>query len=236
MGQELRFFSSAVETKKRWRESLKACPIVAILRGLEPSNAMVIGQVLVGTGIKVIEVPLNSPQPFVSIKMLADSCPPDVVVGAGTVLTTEQVDRVAAAGGKLIVSPNTDEAVIQRTKVLGLISLPGAFTPTEAFKGIHSGSDAVKAFPGDDLPPHVLQAWRAVLPKETLLMPTGGVTVENMYDYVEAGVNRFGVGSSIFKPTDTPDQVKKKAESLVAAYNDVVARKTSPHNAKRTKT
>merc|ERR1712059_184637 len=145
----------------------------------------------------------------------------------------------AAVGGRLIVSPNTDEGVIRHTKALGLLSLPGAFTPTEAFQGIHFGADAVKAFPGDDLPPVVLKAWRAVLPKDTLLMPTGGVTVENMGDYLEAGVNGFGVGSNIFKPLDTVDQVKKKAESFVGAYRDVVARKlasAAPANSKRVKT
>jgi 2-dehydro-3-deoxyphosphogalactonate aldolase len=237
--QELHRSSMAIATNKRWCEAVKTCPIVAILRGLEASNAVAIGQALVSAGIKVIEVPLNSPDPFTSIKLLADSCPVDVVVGAGTVLTPEDVDRVAAAGGKVIVSPNTNEAVIRHTKALGLISVPGAFTPTEAFQAIQFGSDAVKAFPGDDLPPLVLRAWRAVLPKSTLLMPTGGVTVDNMADYLEAGVNGFGVGSSIFKPTDSPDQVQKKADSFVLAHRDIVARRiaaTLPANTKRAKT
>jgi 2-dehydro-3-deoxyphosphogalactonate aldolase len=213
--------------QQRWVKALHACPIVAILRGLEPHDAVPIGRALVEAGVRIIEVPLNSPKPFLSISSLVAMAPADVVIGAGTVLTTQQVSQVAEAGGKLIVSPNIEESVVRRSKELGLLSLPGCATPTEAFAALRFGADGVKAFPGEDIPPKIVKAWRAVLPKDTLLIPTGGVTVENMSTYWDAGVNGFGIGSNIFKPGETPASIKEKAEKFVEEGRNLVDQRAS---------
>eukprot|EP00929_Paragymnodinium_shiwhaense_P054362 TRINITY_DN27239_c0_g3_i3.p2 TRINITY_DN27239_c0_g3~~TRINITY_DN27239_c0_g3_i3.p2 ORF type:complete len:348 (+),score=64.44 TRINITY_DN27239_c0_g3_i3:116-1159(+) len=202
---------------ERFKEAAAECPIVAILRGLVPADAKGTGKALMDAGVRILEVPMNSPNALESIKIIADIAPEGVIVGAGTVLTPEQVDEVAKAGGKLIVSPNVDEAVVRRSKALGLFSLPGCNTPSEAFAALKYGADGVKAFPGEHLTPKILKAWRAVLPKEALLTPTGGITVDNMKEYWDAGVNGFGIGSNIFKPGDAPSAVGAKAVDFVRA-------------------
>jgi len=211
-----------IDLCQKFTHALDSCPIVAILRGIKPDDAVSIGEALIDAGVRIIEVPLNSPQPLESIAYLAARAPADVIIGAGTVLSPEDVARVAQAGGKLIVSPNMDESVVRRTKELGLLSLPGCFTPTEAFSALHAGADGIKAFPGEAIPPHILKAWRAVLPKESRVVPTGGVTVENMGLYWDAGVNGFGIGSNIFKPGESASVVKAKAESFVAKCHSLV--------------
>jgi 2-dehydro-3-deoxyphosphogalactonate aldolase len=214
------------ELCQKFTRALDSCPVVAILRGVKPEDAESIGEALIDAGIRIIEVPLNSPQPLKSIASLAAlekrKAPCNVIIGAGTVLSPEDVSQVAQAGGKLIVSPNMDESVVRQTKKLGLLSLPGCFTPTEAFSALRAGADGIKAFPGEAIPPHILKAWRAVLPKESRVVPTGGVTVENMATYWDAGADGFGIGSNIFKPGEAASAVKTKAESFVAKCHSLV--------------
>ena len=168
-----------------FRVALGDCPLVAIIRGVRPEQAAAVGRALVDAGVRIVEVPLNSPDALRSIKALSESVPGHVVVGAGTVLTPEDVSKVADAGGTLVVSPNMDEEVIKKTKSLGLISLPGVNTPTEALAALKHGADGLKAFPGEQLPPKILKAWLAVLPADVCLLPVGGVSAENMAAYWE---------------------------------------------------
>lgn len=203
-------------------EALVACPIVAILRGLEPERAEEIGQALFDAGIRVIEVPLNSPQPFKSIASLARLLGDRAVIGAGTVLTDEDVRAVAAAGGRLVVSPNTDRRVIDETKRCGLISMPGFFTPTEAFQALAAGADYLKLFPGDAIQPKIVGALRAVLPPDRGIVVTGGVGLDNIADFFKAGARAVAVGSSIFKPGKPVERIGADAAALIEAWRDGV--------------
>ena len=198
-------------------EALSAAPLVAILRGVQPDEAGRLGGVLVNAGIRIIEVPLNSPDPFRSIAALANAVRTQALVGAGTVLTAEDVDRVAAAGGRLVVSPNTDARVIRRSKHLGLASLPGFFTPTEAFAALEAGADALKLFPAEMASPATVRALRAVLPKGARLLVVGGVSPQSIAPFLIAGVDGFGVGSELYKPGRGVDDVARRAAALVAA-------------------
>lgn len=200
--------------------ALGACPIVAILRGLEPERAEEIGQVLFDSGIRVIEVPLNSPRPFESIASLSRLLGERAVIGAGTVLTDEDVRAVAAAGGRLVVSPNTDKRVIDETKRCGLISMPGFFTPTEAFQALAAGADYLKLFPGDAIQPKIVGALRAVLPPDRGIVVTGGVGLDNIADFFAAGARAVAVGSSVFKPGKPVDRIGADAAALIAAWRD----------------
>jgi len=199
-------------------EALVACPIVAILRGLEPERAEGIGQALFDAGIRVIEVPLNSPQPFESIASLARLLGDGAVIGAGTVLTDEDVRAVAAAGGRLVVSPNTDRRVIDETKRCGLICMPGFFTPTEAFQALAAGADYLKLFPGDAIQPKIVGALRAVLPPDRGIVVTGGVGLDNIAAFFAAGARAVAVGSSIFKPGKPVERIEADAAALIAAW------------------
>ncbi|WP_193173093.1 2-dehydro-3-deoxy-6-phosphogalactonate aldolase [Nisaea nitritireducens] len=201
-------------------EALGACPIVAILRGLEPERAEEIGQALFDAGIRVIEVPLNSPRPFESIASLARLLGERAAIGAGTVLTDEDVRAVAAAGGRLVVSPNTDTRVIDETKRCGLVSMPGFFTPTEAFQALAAGADYLKLFPGDAIQPKIVGALRAVLPPDRGIVVTGGVGLDNIADFFAAGARAVAVGSSIFKPGKPVDRIGADAAALIAAWRD----------------
>ncbi len=198
-------------------QALKAMPLVAILRGLRPEEAVAMGEAIVSAGIHIIEVPLNSPTPFMSIGMLAKALGERALIGAGTVLTTTDVEGVRDAGGTVIVSPNMNPAVIQHTKALGLLSLPGVFTPTEAFSALEAGADALKIFPAEMVSPATVKAMRAVLPKGTRILVVGGVSPQSIPPYLAAGVDGFGVGSDLFKPGRDADEVGLRAAALVAA-------------------
>jgi 2-dehydro-3-deoxyphosphogalactonate aldolase len=198
-------------------DALRMMPLVAILRGLTPAEAEAVGAAIVAAGIPVIEVPLNSPEPFESISRLSASMGTRALVGAGTVLTAADVDRVAEAGGRIVVSPNADAAVIRRTKERGMLSLPGVLTPTEAFSALAAGADALKLFPAEMAPPSVVRALRAVLPRGTRLLVVGGVSPQTIPPYLAAGVDGFGVGSDLYKPGRDPDDVGLRAAALVAA-------------------
>ena len=192
-------------------------PLVAILRGLHPLEALAVGQVLVDAGWDLIEVPLNSPQPLQSIATLRKSFP-QALVGAGTVLTPEDVRQVHSAGGELIVSPNFNPAVVAEAVRLGMVCLPGVMTASEAFAALAAGASGLKIFPAEMVTPMVLKALRAVLPAETLVLPVGSISPLNMPAFRAAGANGFGIGSALFKPGMTPAQVGVSAAGFKAAW------------------
>ncbi len=202
---------------------LGALPLVAILRGVKPDEAAGIAAALVAEGFGIVEVPLNSPEPLVSIASLADTLGNDVLVGAGTVREVDDVARIADAGGRLIVMPHSDARVIAEAKRRNLYCVPGVATPTEAFAALDAGADGLKMFPAEALPPPVLKAWRAVLPKEVPLLPVGGIAPETMAPYVSAGANGFGLGSALYKPDMTAETVTAKARAFVTAWQALQA-------------
>jgi 2-dehydro-3-deoxyphosphogalactonate aldolase len=197
-----------IETFGAW---LARWPLVAILRGIKPNEALDVGAALVETGFCIIEVPLNSPEPYASIVRLSKRFGRDVLVGAGTVTDWEQVPKVADAGGRIIVLPHADERVVEAAKRRNLYVVPGFATPTEGFRMVDAGADAIKLFPAEANPPKVLKALRAVLPREVPILPVGGITPGNMKDYWEAGADGFGLGSALYKPGDTAERVAQKA-------------------------
>lgn len=200
-------------------EQINALPIVAILRGVEPSECISIGTALYDAGIRVMEVTMNSNKPLESIKLLSSHFKGKMAVGAGTVLTTEQVDQVLEAGGTFIVSPNTNTKVIARTAELGMYSLPGATTCSECFQAIEAGADALKLFPASIVGPSGLKDLTAVIPKDVNLFAVGGVNVENMQDWLKAGAKGVGLGSNIYSAGDTPDDASHKAKLMIDAYH-----------------
>jgi 2-dehydro-3-deoxyphosphogalactonate aldolase len=199
-------------------QALRPLPLVAILRGVSPVEVSSIGAALFAAGFRVIEVPLNSPEPFRSIERLARDFSGEAVVGAGTVLTRDEVRLVARAGGRLIVMPHADSPLIAAAKDAGLWCAPGVATPTEAFSALAAGADALKMFPAEALPPAVVKAWRAVLPADVRLMPVGGITPDGMAAYVAAGVGGFGIGSALYRPGMPAEEVGARAAEFVAAW------------------
>jgi len=200
---------------------LQPLPLVAILRGLTPQDALSVGTALFDAGFRVLEVPLNSPQPLDSIALLAREFGNRCLVGAGTVLTPEQVAQVKDAGGKLIVMPHGDTTVIRAAKAAGLVCTPGVATPTEAFAALAAGADALKLFPAEQLPPPVLKAWSSVLPRGTALLPVGGITPDNMAPYRKAGAAGFGIGSALYAPGTDSTEVARRARAFVDAWNTI---------------
>ena len=200
-------------------DRLKRWPLVAILRGIKPGDAPDIGTMLVETGFTIIEVPLNSPEPYASIVRLVKRLGDKALVGAGTVTDWEQVTKVADAGGRVIVMPHADERVVEAAKRRNLLVVPGFATPTEAFRMIHAGADAIKLFPAEANPPKVLKALRAVLPREVPILPVGGITPQNMNEYWIAGADGFGLGSALYKPGMTVEQVEQSAAAFGLALN-----------------
>jgi 2-dehydro-3-deoxyphosphogalactonate aldolase len=201
------------------RAALTTCPIVAILRGVKPDEIDAIGDALVEAGVTVIEVPLNSPQPFASIKRLAARHGARALIGAGTVLQAPDVARVKEAGGQLVVAPNFDADVVGAARAAGLASLPGVMTPSEGFAALKAGADGLKLFPAEIIPPAVFKAWRAVFAPDTLLLAVGGVGVDNVRSYAEAGASGYGIGSALYKPGRPAAEIGKLARTLVAALS-----------------
>lgn len=198
--------------------ALSECPLVAILRGITPAECEAVGSALVETGFSIIEVPLNSPDPFNSIRFLASRFGHRALIGAGTVLSPAAVDQVAEAGGRLIVMPHGDPSVIAAAKERGLACIPGVATPTEAFAALAAGADALKLFPAEAISPSVVKALRAVLPASVRLLPVGGIGAQNMAAYLEAGAIGFGIGSTLYKPGKSAEQVREDAQALVEAW------------------
>ena len=197
--------------------------IIAILRGISPLDAVEVASTLVDAGITTIEVPLNSPDPFESIAAMVTAVGDRAVIGAGTVLTIDDVNRVALAAGTLIVSPNTDPRVIYATKTANMQSWPGVMTPTECFTALKNGADGLKIFPGSLLGPEGLKAIRAVMPKGTQIYAVGGASPESFKDWIDASADGFGIGSALYKPGMNIDEVAKRAANIVAAYDAAVA-------------
>jgi 2-dehydro-3-deoxyphosphogalactonate aldolase len=197
-------------------------PLVAILRGIRPDEAEATLEALIASGIGLIEVPLNSPEPLASIAVMAERAGGRARIGAGTVLTVDEVRAVADAGGTLIVSPNRDDDVIRATKAAGLDSFPGVFTATEALGAIRAGADALKFFPGDILGPAGIKAIATILPRGFPLLAVGGVDASNIADYLKAGVAGFGIGSSLYKPGLSPAEIGARAKAMVAAWRTAV--------------
>lgn len=201
-----------------WNTVLRTLPLVAILRGLRPDEAVEIGETLVAAGFCCLEVPLNSPAPLDSICRLREALGDRAIVGAGTVLSPRSVQEVVDAGGQIIISPNTNPAVIAATKAAGLISFPAFFTPSEAFAAIDAGADALKLFPAETAGPATLKAIKAVLPPATPVFPVGGVEPGNVAAWRAAGANGFGLGSALYKPGHSAAQVGSAAGAFVAAW------------------
>jgi len=198
---------------------LQRCPLVAILRGVRPDECEAICAALEAAGIAIVEVPLNSPDPMQSIARLATRFGARLLVGAGTVMTAEQVHEIAAAGGKLVVTPHAAADVVRAAKAQGMLACPGFLSPTEAFAMLAAGADALKLFPAEAGSPAVLRALRAVLPAGTAVLPVGGIDATNMRPWREAGAAGFGIGSSIYRPGDTAETVGTKARALIAALD-----------------
>jgi len=198
-------------------------PLVAILRGVKPEEVTDIGHALFEAGFGIIEVPLNSPDPQDSIANLVSALGEKALIGAGTVLTVEQVKLVAGVGGRLIVSPNMDAEVIKMTRQLNCYSYPGVFTPTEAFAALKAGASALKFFPSSLHGPDGVKAIKAVLPPEAPVFAVGGVSESTIGDWLAAGASGFGIGSNIFKPGWTADEIGEKARAFVAAYDAAVS-------------
>ena len=205
----------------RFAQAFAACPLVAVLRGLTPAEAAPVGDALVDAGFTLLEVPLNSPDPLASIAAMARRYAGRAIVGAGTVLTVDDVTAVADAGGELIVSPNTDTDVIRASVARGLISLPGYFTPSEAFAALHAGAHGLKLFPAEGAAPAFLKAQRAVLPKTVKVLAVGGITPDTMPAWAAAGADGFGLGSNLYRAGKSAADVARDAAAFVQAAKDL---------------
>ena len=201
-----------------WDEVVRRMPIVPIVRGITPSDAVAIAEALSAGGLLCVEVPLNSPDPLESIAAMRSALDGRMLIGAGTVLTESAVADVAGAGCQFVVSPNADSAVIAATKRAGMASLPGFFTPSEAFTALAAGADALKLFPAEAAGPATLKAIMAVLPKGTAVMPVGGVSVESMAEWRAGGAAGFGIGGSIYKPGDGAEAVRERARAFAEGW------------------
>lgn len=203
-----------------WQEAFDACPLVAILRGVRPDEVLAIGKALTGAGFTLIEVPLNSPDPLNSISRLAQDLP-QAVVGAGTVLSAQDVTAVKDAGGRLIVAPNFDPEVAAEAARQQMIYLPGIGTLSEAFAALKAGAAGLKLFPAEMIPPAAVKAMRSVLPADAKLLPVGGVNADTMPRYWQAGANGFGMGQSLYRPGQTADETATRAADFIATWRAV---------------
>jgi 2-dehydro-3-deoxyphosphogalactonate aldolase len=193
--------------------------IIAILRGIAPEDAKAVGEALIETGITTIEIPLNSPRPLESIALLAKAFGSVATIGAGTVLSVQDVRQIASAGGRIVVSPSFDAEVVQETKSLNMASWPGVLSPTECFAALKAGADGLKIFPCSVLGPSGVKAIRAVLPPETSVYAVGGAGPTNFADWIAAGVNGFGIGTALYQPGHSVAQVRQAAIDIVRAYD-----------------
>ncbi|AYM09953.1 MULTISPECIES: 2-dehydro-3-deoxy-6-phosphogalactonate aldolase [Rhizobium/Agrobacterium group] len=197
-------------------------PLIAILRGLKPEETEGVVGALIETGFRAIEIPLNSPDPFRSIEIAAKMAPADCLIGAGTVLSTEDVDALDAAGGKLMVSPNADADVITAARVKGMVTMPGVLTPTEALVAAKAGATGLKFFPASIIGPSGINAIRTILPKDLVIAAVGGVSDKNFADYTNAGILAFGLGTSLYKPGMKAAEVRERAIVTLSAYDAAI--------------
>ncbi len=198
-------------------------PLVAILRGITPTEIVSVGEALVAAGIQYIEVPLNSPDPYSSIEMLVAACGADAVCGAGTVMSVDQVDKLAALESKLVVSPHLDESIVETALANNMMVLPGIATVTEAIKAINAGASALKLFPAGDLGANYLSSICEILPGGTDVIAVGHIGVDNLHEFWRAGANGFGIGSGLYKSGDSAEQVFEKAKTYVSMVQRLVA-------------
>lgn len=198
--------------------TMQRCGLIAILRGVQPHEVVAIGQALYDAGFRIIEVPLNSPEPLASIRALRDALPADCLVGAGTVLSVQAVADVARAGGQIIVMPHSDPEVIRAARAARMACAPGVATLTEAYAALAAGANMLKLFPAEALPPHVLKAWRAVITPPMALVPVGGIVPEIIATYAAVGASGFGLGSALYRPGDTAAQVARQADAFMQAW------------------
>ncbi|MFZ6800813.1 2-dehydro-3-deoxy-6-phosphogalactonate aldolase [Undibacterium sp. Di24W] len=197
---------------------LSPIPLIAILRGIQSRECVDIARTIYDAGFRCIEIPLNSPDAIASIALLVEHLPKDCLIGAGTVMTPDQVTAVHQTGGRLIVMPHADTSVIRAAKALNMLCTPGVATLTEAFAALHAGADALKLFPSESVPPSVLKAWHSVLPASTICLPVGGVKPDGMQVYVDAGAQGFGLGSNLYKAGWNAEQVRANADAYVVAW------------------
>jgi 2-dehydro-3-deoxyphosphogalactonate aldolase len=209
--------------RARFDHAVRTLPLIAILRGIEPLESEAVAAALHREGFRLIEIPLNSPDPFESIARVRRALPGDALVGAGTVLRADDVERTQAAGGELVVMPHADRAVIRAAKAAALVCMPGVATPTEAFGALDAGADALKLFPAEAVSPPVLKAMRAVLPNDSRLFPVGGITADAMAGYVRAGANGFGLGSALYAPGASAADVAARARRFADAWRAIAA-------------
>ena len=200
------------------RTYLHPLPLIAVLRGITPKEVEVVGEALTENGFRILEIPLNSPDAFDSIGRLARRFGEHCLTGAGTVLEVADVARVGDAGGMLIVMPHGDVAIVREAKQRGLVCVPGVATPTEAFAALRAGADGLKMFPAEQLPPASLKAWRAVLPRDVLVFPVGGIRPDNMAPYWAVGADGFGTGSNLYAPGAPVEKIRAVAASYAAAF------------------
>lgn len=203
----------------RFAAAVRAFPLVAVLRGLRPDEAHAVGEALYAAGFRLVEVPLNSPEPMASVAVLRRTLPADALVGAGTVIDPADAERVRDAGGQMAFAPHFDPVVVGAAKAAGLVCVPGVATPTEAFGALRARADALKLFPaGDMITPPVVKAIRAVLPPEALLLPFGGITPERLRPYWDAGARAFGIGGALYKPGMGVDEIARRARGFAEAW------------------
>lgn len=204
-------------------QSLTNLPLIAILRGIQNHEVVEFGQTLYEAGFRCIEVPLNSPNAIESIRRLVQALPADCCLGAGTVMSVDQVEQVFETGGRLIVMPHSDVNIIRAAKQRGMQCAPGVATLTEAFAALQAGADAIKCFPSESVPASVLKAWRSVLPQEVLCLPVGGVKPDGLATYLAAGANGFGLGSNLYRAGDSLEKLRTNAVAYVTAWNELKA-------------
>jgi 2-dehydro-3-deoxyphosphogalactonate aldolase len=215
------------ESSLSLRPHLEPLPLIAVLRGITAAEVPGVGAALIDQGLSILEVPLNSPQPLASLRALVEHFGHRCLIGAGTVLDVGDVARVADQGGRLIVMPHSDARIIAEAKRLGLLCVPGVATPTEAFAALAAGADGLKMFPAEQLPPPVVKAWRAVLPRSTLLFPVGGIGPGDLAEYWAAGASGFGTGSGLYRPGRSVEAVAAAAAAFAAAFRALPVRATS---------
>ncbi|MBE2898494.1 2-dehydro-3-deoxy-6-phosphogalactonate aldolase [Pasteurellaceae bacterium 20609_3] len=203
--------------KNKFESCLNACPIIAILRGITPKECLEVGNLLYKAGIRIIEVPLNSPYPLESIKLLKDHFKESAIIGAGTVLTVKDVIALHEINAEIVIAPNLDTDVGLKAKQLGMLWLPGVMTPSEGFTALKYGADGLKLFPSEMISPSVIKAWKSVFPKNTKLIPVGGVNAENSKAFMQSGASALGIGGNIFKAGDTLDEIQTKTQRLITS-------------------
>jgi 2-dehydro-3-deoxyphosphogalactonate aldolase len=208
------------------RHYLDRLPLIAILRGITPEEVGPVARALAQAGFAIVEVPLNSPRPLDSIRLLCTELGDACLVGGGTITAPTQVNEIRRVGGRLIVMPHSDLVIVRAAKAAGLACVPGVATPTEGFAAVENGADALKLFPAEELRPPVIRAWRAVFPPETLFIPVGGITPENLASYWDAGADAFGLGSALYKPGMRVEDVSSRARAFIDAWHAAV--KASP--------